>query len=104
VSFLRPCGVLFWLRQNQRDDRDDDVRVLQERVDRTCSRRRGGGLWPSDFAQERTPESLALTVAFFSILVYVGAQFPTVGQIMRIADRYFNAGKTARPHLAVSRL
>jgi vitamin B12/bleomycin/antimicrobial peptide transport system ATP-binding/permease protein len=53
------------------------------------------GYWPSDFAQEAPPESLPLTVAIFSILVYVVAQFPTVGQIMRIADRYFNAGEAA---------
>lgn len=53
------------------------------------------GFWPSDFAQEKPPESLSLTVAVFSILVYVVARFPTVGQIMRIADRYFNAGETA---------
>jgi vitamin B12/bleomycin/antimicrobial peptide transport system ATP-binding/permease protein len=57
------------------------------------------GLWPSYFAQEALPESLPLTVAIFSILVYVVAQFPTVGQITRIADRYFNAGETARARI-----
>ncbi len=51
------------------------------------------GLWPHYFAADRIPESLPLTVAIFSILVYVVAQFPTVGQIMRIADRYFNASE-----------
>ncbi len=45
------------------------------------------------------PNSLALTVAIFSILVYVVAQFPTVGQIKHIADRYFNAGETARARI-----
>jgi vitamin B12/bleomycin/antimicrobial peptide transport system ATP-binding/permease protein len=53
------------------------------------------GFWPNYFAQERLPESLPLTVAIFSILVYVVAQFPTVGQITRIADRYFNADERA---------
>ena len=37
------------------------------------------------------PESLPLTVAIFSILVYLVEQSGMVGQIMRIADRYFNA-------------
>jgi vitamin B12/bleomycin/antimicrobial peptide transport system ATP-binding/permease protein len=53
------------------------------------------GLWPSYFAEDVIPESLPLTVAIFSILVYVVAQVPTVKQIMRIADRYFNAGERA---------
>lgn len=54
------------------------------------------GFWPTAFAQYLPPESLPLTVAIFSILVYAVAQFDTVGQIMRIADRYFNAGQTGR--------
>jgi vitamin B12/bleomycin/antimicrobial peptide transport system ATP-binding/permease protein len=49
------------------------------------------GLWPADYAEYLPPESLPLTVAIFSIIVYVVAQFGVVGQIMRIADRYFNA-------------
>src|SRR6516162_4734724 len=49
------------------------------------------GLWPENYAAYQPPESLPLTVAIFSIIVYVVAQFGTVGQIMRIADRYFNA-------------
>jgi len=57
------------------------------------------GLWPSYFAQDLPPESLPLTVAIFSILVYAVAQIPTVGQITRIADRYFNAGETARARI-----
>ncbi len=55
------------------------------------------GLWPSYLAQ--IPQSLPLTVAIFSILVYVVAQFRTVEQITRIADRYFNAGETARARI-----
>jgi vitamin B12/bleomycin/antimicrobial peptide transport system ATP-binding/permease protein len=54
------------------------------------------GLWPSGYAEYLPPESLPLTVAIFSILVYAVAQFGTVGQIMRIADRYFNADETGR--------
>jgi putative ATP-binding cassette transporter len=54
------------------------------------------GLWPSYLAREQPPESAPLTVAIFSILVYAVARFPTVEQIMRIADRYFDAGETAR--------
>jgi vitamin B12/bleomycin/antimicrobial peptide transport system ATP-binding/permease protein len=54
------------------------------------------GLWPRSFAAELPPESLPLTVAIFSILVYAVAQLPTVRQIMGIADRYFNATETAR--------
>src|SRR6516162_2042233 len=50
------------------------------------------GLWPANYAEYLPPESLPLTVAIFSIIVYVVAQFGTVAQIMRIADRYFNTG------------
>jgi putative ATP-binding cassette transporter len=57
------------------------------------------GHWPSYFAQELPPESLPLTVAIFSILVFAVAHIPTVGQITRIADRYFNAGETARARI-----
>jgi putative ATP-binding cassette transporter len=49
--------------------------------------------WPSDYAQYLPPESLPITVAIFSILVYLVAQSDTVRQIMKIADRYFNAGE-----------
>jgi len=54
------------------------------------------GLWPTDYAEYLPPESLPLTVAVFSILVYAVAQSSTVGQIMQIADRYFNADETGR--------
>jgi vitamin B12/bleomycin/antimicrobial peptide transport system ATP-binding/permease protein len=57
------------------------------------------GFWPSHYAREAPPESLPLTVAIFSILVYLVAQLPTVRQIMRIADRYFNAGGTGRARI-----
>ena len=57
------------------------------------------GLWPRYFAAELPPESLPLTVAIFSVLVYAVAQLPTVRQIMGIADRYFNATETARARI-----
>jgi putative ATP-binding cassette transporter len=52
------------------------------------------GLWPVGYAEYQPPESLPLTVAIFSILVYAAAQSGTVRQIMRIADRYFDADET----------
>jgi putative ATP-binding cassette transporter len=48
-------------------------------------------LWPADYAEYLPPESLPLTVAIFSILVYLVARIKVVQQITRIADRYFNA-------------
>jgi vitamin B12/bleomycin/antimicrobial peptide transport system ATP-binding/permease protein len=48
-------------------------------------------LWPKAYADYMPPDSLPLTVAVFSILVYAVAQIGTVAQIMRIADRYFSA-------------
>jgi vitamin B12/bleomycin/antimicrobial peptide transport system ATP-binding/permease protein len=53
------------------------------------------GLWPKYFAEELPPDSLPLTVAIFSILVYAVAHLRTVEQITRIADRYFNADESA---------
>jgi putative ATP-binding cassette transporter len=57
------------------------------------------GLWPAYLAQEQLPESLPLTVAIFSILVFAVAHFGTVKQIMRIADRYFNAAEPGEAHI-----
>jgi putative ATP-binding cassette transporter len=57
------------------------------------------GLWPADYAEYLLPESLPLTVAVFSILVYVLAQSRLVRQIMRIADRYFNADEAGRARI-----
>ncbi|HEY7299670.1 MAG TPA: ABC transporter ATP-binding protein/permease [Xanthobacteraceae bacterium] len=54
------------------------------------------GFWPAGFAEYRLPESLPLTVAIFSIIVFAVAHFSTVRQIMRIADRYFENGETGR--------
>ena len=57
------------------------------------------GLWPQYFAEELPPDSLPLTVAIFSILVYAVSRLRTVEQIMRIADRYFDAGDAARARI-----
>jgi putative ATP-binding cassette transporter len=56
------------------------------------------GLWPFD-PQYLPPESLPLTVAIFSILVYVAAQLPIVHQVTRIADRYFNADEVGEARI-----
>jgi putative ATP-binding cassette transporter len=57
------------------------------------------GLWPEGLAEYRLPESLPLTVAIFSILVFAVAHLRTVEQIMRIADRYFNAPEPAQARI-----
>ncbi len=57
------------------------------------------GLWPNYLAEEMVPDSLPLTVSIFSILVYAVAQLPTVEQITRIADRYFNANERAQARI-----
>ncbi len=56
------------------------------------------GLWPDQFKEYLPPDSLPLTVALFSILVYLVAGRPTVREMTRIADRYFDQSKwgTAR--------
>ena len=57
------------------------------------------GIWPAYFAEEMPPDLLPLTVAIFSILVYLVAQFGTVKQIMHIADRYFNAAQPGQARI-----
>ncbi len=68
------------------------------------------GLWPAAYMEYRLPDSLPLTVAIFSILVYVVAQMPVVRQMTRIADLYFNANESGmarvwpfRPFTALER-
>ncbi len=68
------------------------------------------GWWPQLLAGYLPPESLPLTVAIFSILVYAVAHLRTVAQIMRIADRYFDAADSGtariwpfRPFTALER-
>jgi vitamin B12/bleomycin/antimicrobial peptide transport system ATP-binding/permease protein len=49
-------------------------------------------LWPDRFKDFLPPDSLPLTVAMFSILVFVVAGRPVVREMTRIADRYFTQG------------
>jgi vitamin B12/bleomycin/antimicrobial peptide transport system ATP-binding/permease protein len=57
------------------------------------------GLWPSAYAEYLPPESPPLTVAIFSILVFVVARIDVVQQITRIADRYFDATERAEARI-----
>lgn len=54
--------------------------------------------WPSSFKDYVPPGSLPLTVALFSIIVFIVANRPTVREMTKIADRYFDQGErgTAR--------
>ena len=54
------------------------------------------GFWPTEYLQYAPPTSLPVAVAIFSILGYAMTRFGTVAQIMRIADRYFEATDTSR--------
>lgn len=47
-------------------------------------------LWPASLAEYQLPESLPLTVAIFSILVYLVSFIPLVRTMTGIADRYFD--------------
>ena len=49
------------------------------------------GIWPAAYREYLPPDSLPVTVAVFSILVYLLAWVPVVRQITRIADLYYNA-------------
>ncbi|MGH6777504.1 MAG: ABC transporter ATP-binding protein/permease [Bradyrhizobium sp.] len=52
--------------------------------------------WPARYANYLPPDALPITLAIFSIIVYAVAQLGTVQQIMRIADRYFDATETGQ--------
>jgi putative ATP-binding cassette transporter len=47
-------------------------------------------MWPAAYAEYKLPVTLPITVAIFAILVYLIAQTKVVGQMMKIADRYFD--------------
>jgi putative ATP-binding cassette transporter len=47
-------------------------------------------LWPDTYIDYLPPQSLALTVAIFSILVYSVSYIPVIRSMTGIADRYFN--------------
>src|SRR5947209_11784267 len=48
------------------------------------------GSWPDTYIDYLPPQSLALTVAIFSIMVYSVSHIPVIRNITNIADRYFN--------------
>jgi putative ATP-binding cassette transporter len=54
------------------------------------------GMWLAAYADYLPPDSLPLTVAIFAILVRLVAHLAPVRQIMRIADRYFEADGIGR--------
>jgi putative ATP-binding cassette transporter len=47
------------------------------------------GYWPAAMEEARLPDTLALTVAVFAILVYAVSHIPVVRAMTRIADRFF---------------
>jgi len=57
------------------------------------------GFWPPSMEDYRLPESLPLTVAIFSILVYLVSFIPVVRSMTRIADRYFDAPERSRARI-----
>jgi vitamin B12/bleomycin/antimicrobial peptide transport system ATP-binding/permease protein len=57
------------------------------------------GLWPAGYESYLPPASLPLATAIFSTAIYLTAQLQAVKKIVQIADRYFNAQDTARPHV-----
>ena len=46
-------------------------------------------MWPAAYAEYKLPVTLPITVAIFSILVYLVAQTKVVRQMMQIADPLF---------------
>ncbi len=62
-------------------------------------------LWPDNYADFLPPQSLALTVAIFSILVYGVSHLRVVRSMTGIADRYFETRDANRStHMAAARL
>ncbi len=57
------------------------------------------GFWPAGLAAYTPLQSVPLTEAIFSIVVYLLAQSGMVGQAMHIADRYFNADTAGRAQI-----
>jgi len=52
--------------------------------------------WPERWKDYTIPESMALTVAVFSILVFVISHASVVSEMTHIADRFFNTEDTSR--------
>jgi len=57
------------------------------------------GFWPAAYAQYLPPDSVPLTVAIFSALVYVIDWAPVVRQMTRIADLYYNASEQGQARI-----
>ncbi|RNJ51257.1 ABC transporter ATP-binding protein/permease [Methylocystis hirsuta] len=49
------------------------------------------GLWPESLKDYAPPETMPLTVAVFSIIVYAISHIPVVREMTRIADLYFSS-------------
>jgi putative ATP-binding cassette transporter len=56
-------------------------------------------MWPAAYAEYRLPVTLPITVAIFSILVYLVAQTKVVRQMMAIADPYFNTSDAGQARI-----
>src|SRR3984957_4183700 len=56
-------------------------------------------MWPAAYADYRLPVTLPITVAIFSILVYLVAQTKVVRQMMAIADPYFNTSDAGQARI-----
>jgi vitamin B12/bleomycin/antimicrobial peptide transport system ATP-binding/permease protein len=54
------------------------------------------GLWPAAYREYLPPDSLPMTVAVFSILVYIVAWASVVRQMTRIADLYYNTSEVGQ--------
>ena len=56
-------------------------------------------MWPAAYADYKLPVTLPITVAIFSILVYLIAQTKVVRQMMAIADPYFNTSDAGQARI-----
>lgn len=55
--------------------------------------------WPERWKDYTIPDSMALTVAIFSILVFAISHLETVREMTRIADRFFDTDDTSRARI-----
>ncbi len=56
-------------------------------------------MWPAAYAEYKLPVTLPITVAIFSIIVYLIAQTRVVRQMTKIADPYFNTSDPGQAHI-----
>jgi putative ATP-binding cassette transporter len=57
------------------------------------------GFWPAQYAQYEVPESLPVAFALLAILICIVSRSKAVGEITRIADRYFDANGVGQFHV-----